>query len=53
MTDGRPEAVSKGRDVEPSITVFLVVLTPVDTAVGLALLDRDLQGRRRSVGGTS
>ena len=46
MTDGRPEALSRGRDVEASLTVFLVVLLPVETDVTRAVRDIDRQGRR-------
>ena len=46
MTDGRPEALSRGRDVEASLTVFLVVLLPVETGVTRAVRDIDRQGRR-------
>ena len=45
MTDGRPEALSRGRDVEASLTDFLVVLLPVETGVARAVRDIDRQSR--------
>ena len=49
MTDGRPEALKRGRDVEANLTAFLVVLLPVDTDVTRAVRDTLRQGRREGI----
>ena len=51
MTDGRPEALSRGRDVEASLTAFLVVWLPVDTDVTRAVRDTLRQGLRGGIAG--